>query len=158
MTPTTIVFPFRRDGAVLLGRKLRGLGEGKWNGFGGKAQEGEDLRQTAVRELAEESGLVANPEDLHETARLEFYFENRPELDQTTSVYTLLKYTGTPKSTDEMEPQWFAPFSLPYEDMWAADKIWLPEVLRGHLVKGKITFAEDAETVLSYEFHEVDAW
>lgn len=158
MKPTTIVFPFRRDGAVLLGKKLRGLGIGKWNGFGGKANPGEDFRQAAVRELAEESGLIAMSEDLHEMARLEFVFKNRPELDQIATVYTLLQYSGAPKCTDEMEPQWFAPFSLPYEDMWAADRIWLPKILRGHLVEGKITFAEDTETVLDYEFHEVEQW
>ena len=36
--------------------KKRGFGEGKWNGFGGKVEEGETILQAALRELKEECG------------------------------------------------------------------------------------------------------
>ena len=51
MKPTTLVFVRRDDGAVLLGKKRRGFGVDKWNGFGGKVRSGESLRQAAAREL-----------------------------------------------------------------------------------------------------------
>lgn len=35
--------------SVLLGMKKRGLGEGKWNGFGGKPNIGETILDAAVR-------------------------------------------------------------------------------------------------------------
>lgn len=55
MRPTTLCFPVRPDGKVLLGRKKRGFGVSKWNGFGGKIEAGETFLQCAVRELREET-------------------------------------------------------------------------------------------------------
>ncbi len=31
------------DGRILLGMKKRGFGAGRWNGFGGKVEEGESI-------------------------------------------------------------------------------------------------------------------
>ena len=39
---------------LLLGMKKRGFGVGKWNGFGGKFDAGETVRDCALRELEEE--------------------------------------------------------------------------------------------------------
>lgn len=36
-------------GRVLLGMKKRGFGIGRWNGFGGKVQEGETVEEGAIR-------------------------------------------------------------------------------------------------------------
>ncbi|MET0989706.1 MAG: NUDIX domain-containing protein, partial [Glaciihabitans sp.] len=43
---------------VLLGRKKTGLGTGRLVGPGGKLEPGESARAAAVREVAEEVGLV----------------------------------------------------------------------------------------------------
>ena len=68
----TLVFVFR-DGQVLLGLKKRGFGEGLWNGFGGKVNEGETILEGAIRELNEESGLTGK--NLEQVALLYFDFE-----------------------------------------------------------------------------------
>ena len=49
MRDTSLVYPVDGQGRVLLGRKKRGMGLGKWNGFGGKIEAGETMRQCAVR-------------------------------------------------------------------------------------------------------------
>ena len=41
MRDTSLVYPVGQDGRILLGRKKRGMGFGKWNGFGGKIEAGE---------------------------------------------------------------------------------------------------------------------
>ena len=64
MRDTSLVFPVAPDGRILLGRKRRGMGYGKWNGFGGKIEVGETMRECAARELFEECGLTAKPERL----------------------------------------------------------------------------------------------
>lgn len=46
-----LVIPLSSDGKLLLGRKLRGFGEGFWNGFGGKVGHGESIVEAAVREV-----------------------------------------------------------------------------------------------------------
>ena len=50
MRPTTLCFPVNARGQILLGRKKRGFGVSKWNGFGGKIERGETFRTCAIRE------------------------------------------------------------------------------------------------------------
>ena len=54
MKPTTLVFPIDEQNRILLGRKKRGFGADKYNGFGGKLEAGESFRDCAIRELFEE--------------------------------------------------------------------------------------------------------
>ena len=49
-----------RDGRVLLGRRLAPHGRGTWSFPGGKPEPGEMPVATAIRELHEETGLVAH--------------------------------------------------------------------------------------------------
>ncbi len=143
MKPTTLVFPLRADGAVLLGRKRRGFGADKWNGFGGKVQAEETLRACAVRELMEETGLTAEAADLTWCGELQFSFVESPEQDHPARIYLLRRFTGEPQLTDEMEPRWFAPDEVPYAQMWAADRYWLPRILAGERIAGEIVFGAD---------------
>lgn len=39
----------RNECNVLLGYKKRGFGQGKWNGFGGKVEHGENIKEAALR-------------------------------------------------------------------------------------------------------------
>jgi len=48
------------DDKILLGMKKRGFGEGKYNGIGGKVEDGETVKDAAVRELYEEVGVHTN--------------------------------------------------------------------------------------------------
>lgn len=55
MVPITawqLVIPTSTDGKLLLGKKLRGFGEGFWNGFGGKVSKGESIVDAAIREVS----------------------------------------------------------------------------------------------------------
>ena len=36
------------ENKILLGMKKRGFGEGKWNGFGGKVNEGETIEDVSL--------------------------------------------------------------------------------------------------------------
>jgi 8-oxo-dGTP pyrophosphatase MutT (NUDIX family) len=54
MKQTTNCFFLNDRGEVLLAMKKRGFGAGKWNGVGGKVQEGEDIVVAALREIKEE--------------------------------------------------------------------------------------------------------
>lgn len=44
----TLVLPTKPD-HILLGYKKRGFGMNKWNGFGGKVEENESIREAALR-------------------------------------------------------------------------------------------------------------
>ena len=151
MRPTTLCFPVRSDGKVLLGRKKRGFGVRKWNGFGGKIEGGETFLQCAVRELREETGLMADEGDFELVGFLDFHFSAAPELDHIGYVYILRHWQGAVCESEEMEPRWFAPHDFPYDEMWTGDRTWVPMVLKEDCVKGIITFAPDGETVQDME-------
>src|SRR5687768_15729896 len=128
MDNTTLVFCVSED-RVLLGMKKRGFGAGKWNGYGGKMDEGEAARAAAVRELREESGLVAEERRLETAALIRFYFAG--ECKVLCRVFILKGPSGEPLETDEMAPQWFPQEQLPFDAMWAADHVWLPLIFSG---------------------------
>jgi 8-oxo-dGTP diphosphatase len=115
MRDTSLVYPVGQDGRILLGRKRRGMGFGKWNGFGGKIEAGETMRECAARELFEESGLKARPEDLIPVGDLYFHQPSDPEWSHAGIVYFVKVWEGTPAETEEMQPKWFLPSEFPYE-------------------------------------------
>lgn len=155
MRDTSLVYLLDEKGRVLLGRKRRGMGVGKWNGFGGKIEPGETMRQCAARELQEECGLIVKPEALVLMADLYFDQPSDGSWSHGGMVYFVHAWTGTPRLSEEMEPRWFSLSELPYEEMWEADKIWLPELLRGKQLRGTISFAPDGDHVIHSVFQEV---
>ena len=58
--------------------KKRGFGKGKWNGFGGKVEEGECIEDSAVRELEEECGLQVHPSNLNNVGTMIYYYDTKP--------------------------------------------------------------------------------
>jgi 8-oxo-dGTP pyrophosphatase MutT (NUDIX family) len=149
MKPATLVFLLRGDPAqeILLGFKRARFGAGKYNGFGGKLQDGETVTQAAVRELEEEAGVRVHEQDLQQVAVLTFFFPAQPAWDQVVHAFVATRWDGNPAESDEMTPSWFAVDQIPYERMWQDDAHWLPRVLTGERIQGRFTFGEDNETL-----------
>ena len=156
MEPTTLCFPINERNEILLGMKKRGFGAHKYNGFGGKIKPYETFRQCAVRELFEEVSLLAREEDLIPVGYIDFRFPYEPTLTHIGYVYFLWRFKGVPLESEEMKPSWFSLESIPYDQMWAGDRTWLPPLLGKKRLVGHVTFGPDNETVESMEFKEVD--
>lgn len=122
---------------ILLGMKKRGFGAGLWNGFGGKAIPGETLEEAAVRELQEECGIEASPEDLEKAGILDFDFCNEPKPLQV-HIFRVLSHIGEPIETEEMRPQWFYIDEIPFKDMWPEDAYWMPLFFNGTKFRGRV--------------------
>jgi len=139
------------DGArqVLLGRKKKGLGLGNIVGLGGKLEPGESALDAAVREVEEESGLVVTASALVPLGVLTYLFPHREAWSQESSVFVCDDWTGTPRESDELNPEWFDVASLPVDQMWDDARHWLPGVLAGTPVRATFTFGEDLETVVA---------
>jgi len=138
------------DGSkVLLGMKKVRFGAGKYNGFGGKIENSETPEVAAVRELKEEVGLIAN--NLKKSAEITFFFPHKPEWDQIVHIFVAKDWSGVPKESEEMKPDWFDVAKLPFASMWSTDVDWLPHVLAGKFVKGSVVFSPEL-SALKKEF------
>jgi 8-oxo-dGTP diphosphatase len=140
----TLLFVIR-DGQVLLIHKKRGLGAGKINGPGGRIDPGETPAQCAVREVQEE--LLVTPTGLRQAGELKFQFVDGLSLHGY--VFTAGACEGEPQETDEAAPVWTPLDRIPYDRMWADDRIWIPHMLAGRAFSGRFLFDKDA--MLGYE-------
>jgi 8-oxo-dGTP diphosphatase/2-hydroxy-dATP diphosphatase len=140
----TLVFVF--DGPnVLLGMKKRGFGAGRWNGFGGKVEEGEMIEDAARRELREEAGIEGG--ELRKAGILDFSFEGNP-VPLEVHVFRTDSFTGEPVEGEEMRPSWYPSDALPFTEMWPDDPHWFPTFLDGKLFRGRYHFGE-GDAILS---------
>jgi 8-oxo-dGTP diphosphatase len=140
---------------VLLGYKKTGFGQGKYTGFGGKVEPGEEIAAAAQREMLEESGVAVAPADLIFAARLSFVFPARPEWSQIVYVFLTWRWSGTPAESDEMAPEWFSPNDFPYASMWADEKHWLPPILAGRRIQAEFIYQADNERLAQFTISDL---
>ncbi|MBL8682709.1 MAG: NUDIX domain-containing protein [Myxococcales bacterium] len=132
-------------GRALLIRKKRGLGAGKINAPGGRLDPGETARDAAVREVREELGVT--PLEPRERGTLAFEFVDGYRL--FCHVFSSDRCEGEPVETPEAIPLWTSLESVPYDEMWADDALWLPKMLAGYRFDGRFVF--DGDRLLSHE-------
>lgn len=132
--------------------KKRGFGTGRWNGFGGKVQEGESIEQAALRELEEEAGIVAK--NMERLGIIDFEFEGNPEI-LAVHIFKGNDFGGEPKESEEMKPQWFHIDDIPFTSMWPDDKHWFPLFLKNKKFRGKFLFGE-GDKILDMNLKEVN--
>lgn len=128
------------SGRILLIHKLRGLGEGKITGPGGKLEPGETAEACALRELEEELGV--NAEGPEHAGELYFQFNSGYKLRVT--VFRLAGCEGIPTATEEAIPLWVDLDAIPYDRMWADDRLWIPLMLAGTEFEGYFLFEGEA--------------
>jgi ADP-ribose pyrophosphatase YjhB (NUDIX family) len=134
---------------ALLAMKKRGFGEGWWNGYGGKVDDDETVEEAMVRELREESGLIAKK--FGQRAVLEFFFTGTDK-EVEMHVYEVTEYEGELIETDEMAPRWFKKDEIPYDKMWPADRNWMPLFFEGKDFYGSATFDGETKAFIKSDF------
>ena len=132
-----------REEKILLIRKKRGFGAGKINGPGGKVDPDETPLQSALRETFEELGI----KPLRAEQRGELHFQFRDGYSLFCTVFRAPDFEGKPRETDEAVPLWTPLDAIPYDEMWADDRHWLPLLIRGAGFTGYFEF--DGEQLLS---------
>ena len=128
-----------RDGKILLIHKKRGLGAGKINGPGGRLEPGETPLAAAIRETQEE--ICVTPTGIQAAGELLFQFVDGFSIHGY--VFTATGFTGEPQETDEAIPVWLPTAALPYHQMWADDRVWMPLLLQGKMFTARFLFEGD---------------
>jgi len=154
MKKTTLCLAIK-EGKILLAMKKRGFGTGKWNGYGGKPKEGEELIDTALREMEEEVGLIAKAHELERAAVINFFYAGRPEWDTETSIFLVNSWEGIPSESEEMLPQWFGLDEIPFHEMWPDDSHWLPKILAGKRLEGEFYFSPEGK-IEKFDLREIN--
>ncbi len=144
----------RAEQGVWLAMKKRGMGAGRWNGYGGKVEPGETIEAAMIRECTEESGV--RPVRYHKVAELDFTLNAGTAQAWHMFVHTFIcnEWEGEPVETEEMAPQRFTEDTIPYEEMWDGDDKWMPLVLAGHLIRAALEFDEN-DKLLNHTITEV---
>ena len=140
----TLLFVRQAD-RVLLIRKKRGLGAGKINGPGGRLDGDESPRQCAIREVQEE--LHVTPTGVRSRGELAFQFVDGYAL--FVYVFSADDCEGEPQETDEAAPLWSPLDAIPFDQMWADDRLWFPHLLNGQPFRGRFLF--DRDTLLGHD-------
>src|SRR6185369_15637381 len=112
-------------------------------GPGGKIEPGETALESALRETQEEIGVT--PREIDERGTLCFQFVDGYSLHCV--VFFARDYEGELIETVEATPLWFEMDAIPYDEMWADDRYWLPRALQGERFAGRFEF--DGDTMLS---------
>ncbi len=137
-----------KDGKILLHFKKRGHGTGKWNGVGGKIEQGESPEQCAIREAREEMGT--DIKNLAEIGKIMFYDVK----GEDWLVYVFKgDIDGIPMESEESKPKWFSLYDIPYDEMWEDDRYWLPLVING--IRFSAEFWFEGENMRRFR---IEAW
>ncbi len=150
---------------ILLGKKKRSFGMGKYNGYGGKTEPGENPHDAIKRELREEAEIEVK--DIQKIGEITFYMNKKDVpsaetfgMHDTLFVHVFLgkNIIGEPVETEEMQPFWFHKDEIPYSQMWEDDIYWFDYILNEKPFKGYCKFAGDDKTIIEHSFEEVESY
>ena len=149
-TAATLVEIINWD-TLLLKRSTRGISKSKWNGVGGKLEDGETPEQNAIRETFEETGLMV--EDLFYHGVLNFHNYGKEDVDFVVHLFSTKNFYGQlpANSDDGGELQWFPIDSLPMAEMWKDDEYWMPHLLKGEKFDADFYFDESNSNIIRHE-------
>ncbi|MDD9954150.1 MAG: 8-oxo-dGTP diphosphatase [Candidatus Woesearchaeota archaeon] len=95
---------------------------GKWNGLGGKIEQGESPEVCVQREVLEESGLtITNPHFCGVMTLPDFHGE-----DWYIFIFTAREFTGELIDSPEGELSWIADEELLDLELWSSDTHFIP--------------------------------
>ena len=133
MLETTLCL-LKKDNEILLAMKKRGFGEGKYNGVGGKIENGETPEEAMLRETQEE--IAVTPTKYEKVGFLEFdeyyarQYREKPQIIYVAKEMMEAVYNG------QME------FDIPPENElnWEENSLWRDASAAASIVFKRIKF------------------
>ena len=111
--------------------------EGKWNGLGGKFENGESPEECAIREIGEECGLKVKSVTMKG-------FITFPMFDGKEDWYVFLftadEFTGELIDSPEGNLSWIKNDKLMELNLWDGDKLFLPWLFKDKFFSAKFNY------------------
>ena len=143
----------KHNGKTLMVHRNKKPGDihaGKWNGLGGKFEEGESPEGCVIREVQEESGLVIQNPRLHGL----LVFTNFKGTDWYVFVFTATDFSGElTASSPEGRLEWVDDDKLTSLNLWESDRIFLPWIEAGKFFSAKFKYEGDKMLGHAVNFH-----
>ena len=118
-------------------KKVNDYHEGKWNGLGGKFNEGESPEDCVIREIKEESGLTITNPRLHG-------FISFPQFDGKDDwyvfIFTAVEFSGRLIDSSEGKLEWIPNDKLVELNLWDGDKIFLEWLFQEKFFSAKFVY------------------
>jgi len=143
----------RRAGKTLMvhrNKKANDMHQGRWNGLGGKFEPGETPEECVIREIREESGLVAHSPILK--GFLTFPGFSNDE-DWYAFVFMVTEFEGELIESPEGDLHWIDDNELSNLFLWEGDLIFLPWLDQPGFFSGKFTYHDNKLLSHSAVFH-----
>jgi 8-oxo-dGTP diphosphatase len=124
--------------------------EGKWNGLGGKFEQGETPEECAIREIREESGLMVKDPNLKGIITF-------PMFDGVDDWYVFLftfdGYEGELIDSREGDLAWIDDDKLSELNLWEGDKLFIPWLYEDKFFSAKFVYEEGRYIDHEVNFH-----
>ncbi|MEI7810212.1 MAG: NUDIX domain-containing protein [bacterium] len=164
----TVCLLVQRD-EVQLGIKMGKIGKGCRNGPGGGIEEGETIKQSAIRELEEETGkkignkyITTSVEFLEKVAIIDFHNTKTNGETFICKVHFFIVRQWKGEAVDTKEMTDLKPFKiseLPVDQMMPADRKFFKKILSGKKIVGIVKYGPYQKELLEEPiFIEVDSF
>lgn len=131
-------------------KKKNDMHEGKWNGLGGKLENGESPEECVIREVKEESGLEIIDPKLHGFITFPAFdgFE-----DWYVFVFTASQFKGELIDSNEGVLQWISDSDLLKLNLWEGDKTFMEWLFQDKFFSAKFNYSEGRLIDYQVVFH-----
>lgn len=130
-------------------KKANDIHEGKWNGWGGKFEEGETPEERVIREVYEESGLSIRDPRLCELLISPKFKDN----DWYVFVFTATEFSGELIDSPEGKLEWIQNDEILNLNLWASDHIFMPWIQEDRFFAAKFEYEGDELRRYNVSFH-----
>lgn len=143
----------KKDNQTLMlyrNKKENDYHEGKWNGLGGKFEQGETPEECAVRELKEETGLdISNPQL---KGMITFPMFDTKE-DWYVFLFVVKEFKGEMIDSPEGHLEWIDDEKLFQLNLWDGDKIFIPWLFQEKFFSAKFNYENGKFIDYTVEFY-----
>lgn len=126
MYRSTLIY-VEQDGRYLMLHRVKKQGDinkDKWIGVGGKFEPGETALDCAKREMAEETGLIAEKLDYRGIV----YFESDLYESEEMHLFTCRAFSGALHECDEGTLEWVDKRKIYSLNLWEGDRLFLKKL------------------------------